>query len=161
MRMIAWIGAILLTIIVQSTVLPLFAYKGVRPDLLLLMVMSTGLLAGKEQGIGVGFFCGLLQDLASGNIFGLNTLSKMATGYAFGMVEGKVFKEHLFLPLLAGAVAAIVHTVVAFSLLGVWGYKVDMVPALLNQVLPFVLYNVVMAVPVHQIIYRLQKLGNQ
>ena len=56
MKTLVWIGAVLLTLIIQATLLPLIAYKGIRPDLLLIMVMSAGLLGGKEQGVGVGFF---------------------------------------------------------------------------------------------------------
>ena len=159
MKTLVWIGAVLLTLIIQATLLPLIAYKGIRPDLLLIMVMSAGLLGGKEQGVGVGFFCGVLQDLASGNIFGLNTLSKMATAYAFGLSESKVVKEHLLLPLLAGAVATLIHSTVSFMFLAFVGYKMELLPLLSNQVVPFMVYNVIVSIPMHQLVYRINKIS--
>ncbi|HEY3425112.1 MAG TPA: rod shape-determining protein MreD [Negativicutes bacterium] len=158
MRGIIWAGVIIVALILQSTIIPLLAVNGIRPDLLLIIVVSSGLLSGKEHGVGIGFFSGLLQDLVSGNIFGLNILAKLATGYVFGMAERKVFKEHILLPVLAMAVATVFHGAVILVLLVMFGYKVAVVPTFLHSTLPQVVYNVVVAIPVHQLIYRLNKI---
>ncbi len=155
MTTIIWLSMIVITAIIQSTVLPLIGFKGIVPDMLLVVVVSYALLSGKEKGFGVGFFTGLLQDLAFGNIFGINTLSKMAVGYFFGLAERKVFKEKVLLPVVATAVATLLHSLVMFIVLFLLGYKVDLLAALMNNVLPLIGYNVVIAIPVHHIVYRL------
>jgi len=154
MNTIIWLGVIVTTIIIQSTLLPLIAIKGICPDMLLVVVVSYALLSGKEKGVGMGFFAGLLQDLAFGNIFGINTLSKLATGYIFGLAERKVFKEHVLLPVAATAVATVFNGSVIFMVLFMLGYKVDLVAGIMNNVVPLVGYNVIIAIPVHHIIYR-------
>lgn len=156
MRPLVWGLLLLLALVLQSTILPLIAINGVRPDLLLIMVVSSGLLLGKEHGVGMGFFAGLLQDLASGNIFGLNTLSKLATGYFAGSLERKVFKENILLPVLAIVLATGFNGLIMLAMLIVFGYKVDVMPALTN-IMFVLLYNAVLAIPVHQAIYRLAR----
>lgn len=156
MRPLVWGLVVLLALVLQATIVPLISIRGVRPDLLLIIVVSSGLLLGKAQGVGMGFFAGLLQDLASGNIFGLNTLSKLATGYFAGSLERKVFKENILLPVLAIVVATVFNGLVMLITLLVFGYEVDVLPALTN-ILFILLYNAVLAIPVHRAVYRLAR----
>ena len=155
MKSIIWLLVIVIALIIQSTLLPLVAIKGICPDILLVIVVSYALLSGKEKGVGMGFFAGLLQDLAFGSIFGSNTLSKLATGYICGLAERKVFKEHVLLPIAATAMATMFNCLVMFMVLFMLGYKVDISSAIMNNIAPLVGYNVVIAIPVHHMIYRL------
>lgn len=157
MTALIWFAVIIAAIIIQATILPLFTVNGIRPDLLLIVVVSSSLLLGKEHGVGIGFFSGLIQDLASGNIFGINVLSKLATGYVSGLAERKVFKEHLLLPVLAIAIATIFSHAIIFLMLFLLGYKVDLGEAITGSVLPLAFYNMVLAIPVHKLIYHLSR----
>lgn len=158
MKAVFWGIIVIAALIIQATVMPLLAFHGVQPDLLLIVVVSSSLLLGKDQGVSIGFFSGLLQDLVGGNIFGLNTLSKLITGYLFGMAERKVFKEHILLPVLAMAVATICNSAISFILLFLLGYKIELMSAVINTVLPLLMYNVIVAIPVHQVIYRVSQI---
>lgn len=155
MKTIIWLSVIIVTIIIQSTWLPLVAIHGIYPDALLVIVVSYALLSGKEKGVGMGFFAGLLQDLASGSIFGTITLSKLATGYIFGLAERKVFKEHILLPVAATAVATVLNSLIMFMLLFMLGIKVDIISVAMNNILPLALYNLMIAIPIHHVVYRL------
>lgn len=162
MMPVIWGLLLVLVLVIQATLLPLIAVNGIRPDLLLIIVVSSALLLGKEQGVGLGFFAGLLQDLASGNIFGLNVLSKMLTGYLSGIMERKVFKENVLLPVLAVVLATAFNSIVVLATLVFLGFNVDLLAALLNIVYQ-VAYNAAWAIPVHQIVYRIarQKMAEQ
>ncbi|QJW45283.1 rod shape-determining protein MreD [bacterium BFN5] len=158
MKAVFWGIIVLTALMIQAIVMPLLTFHGVKPDLLLIVVVSSSLLLGKDQGVSIGFFSGLLQDLVGGNIFGLNTLSKLITGYLFGMAERKVFKEHILLPVLAMAVATICNSAISFMLLFLLGYKIELMSAIINTVLPLLMYNVIVAIPVHQVIYRVSQI---
>jgi rod shape-determining protein MreD len=161
MNMLIWLGVLVVTIIIQSTLMPLISVKGIHPDLLLVIVVSYALLSGKENGVGIGFFAGLLQDLVSGSIFGISTLSKLATGYIFGLAERKVFKEHVLLPILATLVATLFNGLVGIILLLIFGYKIDIAAAVMQNIVPLVGYNLIIAVPVHHVVYRLIKFTSE
>lgn len=152
---LVWIGLLLVTVAVQAVLLPFIFTPGTKPDILLIIVVACGLLAGKERAIGIGFFAGLLQDFASGNVFGLNTLSKMATGYTAGLFERKVFKESILLPVLAIILAALFNNVLMQALLFILGYKVAMISTFSYQVLPSLGYNILFCIPVHRLVYRI------
>lgn len=154
MRLLVWGLLLIIALILQATLVPLIAVQGIRPDLLLLAVVSSGLLLGKEQGVGIGFFAGLLQDLASGNIFGLNVLSKMTTGYVAGLLERKVFKENILLPVLAIVVATFFNGAITIFLMLVFGHKLDLPLAAMNVAMTSV-YNAILAVPMHRAVYSL------
>ncbi len=155
MKVILWIVVIGLTYVVQCALIPLATVNGIKPDLLLIVVISTGLLAGKEKGVAIGFFAGLLADIASGGIFGCHTLSKMAIGYGAGMLERKVFKENILLPLLAVMVATVLHSLLMTIILAVMGYKVEIISLVTHNLLPLMAYNIIMAIPIHMLIYKL------
>lgn len=156
MKPAVWGLTLVITLILQATLMPLVTVGGVHPDLLLLVVVSAGLLLGREHGVGMGFFAGLLQDLASGNIFGVSVLSKTATGYLAGLMERKVFKERVLLPLLAVVIATVFNNAIMLVLLFFFGFAVDM-PAAVDNTLFVLGYNAVLAIPVHQVVYRLAK----
>lgn len=152
---IVWAGLLFLTVVAQAVLLPFIFSNGIKPDILLIIVVASGLLAGHEQAVGIGFFAGLIQDFASGNIFGLNTLSKMATGYVAGLAERKVFKESIVLPVLAIVIATLFNSAVMQALLFLFGYKLDVFSMLKHQVLPSLGYNILFCIPVHRLIYRI------
>lgn len=156
MMPVIWGLLLVFTLVIQATVLPLIAINGIRPDLLLIIVMSSALLLGKEQGVGLGFFAGLLQDLASGNIFGLNVLSKMLTGYLSGIMERKVFKENVLLPVLAIILATVFNSAVMLLTLIFIGYDVDLTATLFNIGYQLA-YNAALAIPVHQLVCRIAR----
>ncbi len=149
MRALAWGLFIVITLVVQAVLVPLGAVNGIKPDLLLIIVVSAGLLYGKEAGIGTGFFAGVLQDMASGNIFGLNLISKMAMGHLFGLAERKVFKEHILLPILALALASVANSIIILIFVALRGYHVNWAEALTHSIFPTMLYNMAVAIPIH------------
>jgi rod shape-determining protein MreD len=155
MRAAFWIGFIFILLILQSTVMPLIFSSIHRPDLLLAAVVSAGLLFGKETAVGLGFFAGLLQDLASGNIFGLNLLPKILVGYLSGLAERNVFKESIILlPLFAVMAATVIQHLFIMVFLIFTGYPVEILEYLMHQIIPNAFFNMLAAVPVHYIIYR-------
>jgi len=161
MSTLIWLGLIVVMTIIQSTLLPLVAINGIYPDILLIMVISYALLSGKEKGVGMGFFAGLLQDLSFGSVFGIYTLSKLATGYFLGMAERKVFKEHIILPVAAVAVGTVLSGLILTMVLLLIGHEANILVAFINNILPQALYNLVIAIPVHHLVYRVTKFKSE
>jgi len=146
-------GLILILLVIQATIIPMMFTGSHRPDFLLAAVVSAGLLFGKETAIGVGFFAGLFQDLASGNIFGLNLLPKILVGYLFGLAERNVFKESILLPLFAVMAATVIQNLFTMFFLILSGYPVGIFEYLLHQIIPVAFFNMLAAIPVHYVIY--------
>ena len=57
-------GLVLLAVVLQVSVLSQVAVRGVVPDLALVLVVAVGLVRGARSGAIVGFWAGLLLDVA-------------------------------------------------------------------------------------------------
>ena len=67
-------------LVLQSTFFSLWAWTGVKPDLVTVIVILTGLLHGLAPGSLVGFLSGLVLDYAVGRLIGAGAVSKMLVG---------------------------------------------------------------------------------
>lgn len=152
-----WGGTVLTLLALQATVVPMLNVYGAKADLLLLLVVSASLLGGRNYGVAMGFFCGLLQDLAAGGFFGLNLISKLVVGYGLGMTEGKVFKDNRLLPILAAGGSTVGAGFLSLVLLTVLGQKIIWTDSLYKLLLPNAAYNMVLALFVHRLAKRIFK----
>ena len=59
-------GLVLVFFLLQCTIFPSLQLGGVRPDLLIILTVATGIIRGKKDGVLVGFFSGLLIDIQFG-----------------------------------------------------------------------------------------------
>jgi rod shape-determining protein MreD len=153
-----WGICLVVLYILQSSLLPIIAYNGVSPDILLIVVISFSLLRGSRFGFLMGFSAGLLEDLASGTFFGMNTFCKMILGYAFGLVEHKVFKENFFLPIMSMILATSLNYFISAFLMVLLGYRFNLIYHMEHILFPLLLYNVIFAFPVHKFVYKICEL---
>lgn len=152
-----WLLTIVAALVLQSTFFSVVTYHGIKPDLLLAVVISSSLLAGRDHGVVIGFFSGVLQDLVSGTFFGMHTFSKMVLGYCFGMAEAHVFKEHFLLPVIAMSLATLANTAILSTLMFFLGYQVNVFHYALSVLGPLLFYQVLLAIPIHKAIYRIHR----
>lgn len=85
---------------------------GVAADLLLLVAISAGMVAGPDDGAVVGFVCGLALDLLVQTPLGLSALVYCGTGYLVGLAQGSVVRASRLQPVLLTAAASAVATMV-------------------------------------------------
>ena len=72
----------------QFTLVTQFRIAGVSADLLLVVAIAAGIVAGAERGAVVGFVCGLCLDLMVVTPFGLGAISGLVAGVVAGSLEG-------------------------------------------------------------------------
>lgn len=65
---------IFMAAIIQVTLLDSFKIFGVKPDLLLIIVIFAGLFFNLKWAFALGIFAGILKDSLSASSFGINTL---------------------------------------------------------------------------------------
>ncbi|MCI6159109.1 MAG: rod shape-determining protein MreD [Selenomonadaceae bacterium] len=139
--------------VLQTSLLPMIAYHGVSADLLLLLVVSFAFLRGVREGALMGFLTGLLQDLATGTFFGVNTFTYLVLGLFFGSFSGRIFKEQFFLPVLCSLPAAAASYFILAVLMVLLGYRFNLTASMQYTLLPMFVYQLVFAYPVHRIAY--------
>lgn len=109
------IGFVLLFgIILQTTVVNYIAIFGVKPDLLLIIVVYLGFKRGSLTGEISGFFGGFLEDLFTGNLIGINALAKTIIGYIVGLARGKLAFENTITQVVITFIATLVGVIISF-----------------------------------------------
>ena len=153
-RLGIWFVIIILALIIQTSCLGIFFPSHIKPDLLLAIVISISLLYGKETGFFTGLFAGILQDLISGNIFGLNALSKMIIGYTLGLIESKVFKENTLLTIVSAIIATFLNAAFLSIFLYILNYKIEPFYFFINHFILSLIFNIIITVPIHHVLHK-------
>jgi len=97
---------LLLTVaILQTSAMPSLSLSGVMPDLMLLVVVSWSLLRGTREALLWALGGGLLLELLSGGPPGAMVVSLALSGVVTGMGELNLFRDSVWLPLVAGLLA--------------------------------------------------------
>ena len=148
-KFVIWAILILLLYVVQSSNLPYVSVHGISADLLMLFVVSFSFQNGSKNGAFIGFVSGLLQDLATGTFFGINIFIKMLVGYVCGKFSKQVFKEQVFLVVVAVALASTFHYTVSVAIMFMLGYYFNLLMHFNTVFIPMILFNVVFSLPVH------------
>lgn len=91
-RAAAAVWALFTALVLQVSVLPHFAFRGVVADVVLLVVVAVGLRHGSEAAMVLGFAGGLLLDLVppADHVAGRWALALLVAGYVSGRVSGRV-----------------------------------------------------------------------
>jgi rod shape-determining protein MreD len=103
-RLLALGVVLVVAVLVQSTVLARLRLAGVRPDLLVLAVVSVAVATEPTTGAVFGFVAGLVADLLFDLPVGVSALVYTAVGFAVGTVRVYVTSHRPLVHLvLAGA----------------------------------------------------------
>jgi rod shape-determining protein MreD len=143
--------------IVQGTVLPHLAIRGVFPELPVLAVASWSLLRGSRQGLVWGFIAGLAVDLLSGAPFGAATLAMLAAGGLAGLARDRSLQLRMFLPVVTAFLATAVYALVFLTVIRLSGQAVPWLDTLYRIVLPAAGLNAVLMPVVYGLLYLLHR----
>ena len=136
-------GAIIVvTLLIQLTLINSITILGVKPDLIMVVVVVFSLLKGEKEGTISGFASGLLQDIFSTGLLGINALAKTVIGFTCGILKEKIFREHiLFLIPVITFIASITQSILIFLLLRAFGIEYNLAWSLKQVALPEALYS--------------------
>lgn len=129
-----------LAAIVQATVLDRFS-GGPRPDLVLLIVLSWGILRGLAEGAVGGITGGLALDLLSAAPFGLHTSLLAMLGTLTALGEANLFRGNLPLFSMTAALATVVFHGGALLILQAAGQQAVGLHRFIQFVVPTALLN--------------------
>lgn len=139
-------------LILQGTI---FTLLGIKPDLILVSVVSIALLKGSDLGATWGLIFGLLEDLLNGRFLGACALSKMITGFLAGYLEKNIFKDNPLVPFVCMLGFTIFNELLMFFLLNAFRYQLSFLPTLAFKIFPLAIYNAIFSPLVFFALYRL------
>ena len=141
-------------VVLQVAAIAKLHVLGASPDIVPLLVGAIGLLGGSVAAAVVGFFCGLLLDLALGQPLGSSALVLTAVGYAVGRYREVRDPAHglIAIPVGAAATAGYVLGTAALSFMLEIGAEVSGI--VFREMLITVILNSLVALLVFPIVRR-------
>lgn len=91
-----WLAAALATAVAFAAQTSLFgniSLWGIRPDLVLVVVVAYGLHYGPAPGAVLGLVAGFFVDVYGGRLIGMGGLAKLTAGAVAGLIGETVFRE--------------------------------------------------------------------
>lgn len=95
--------------LLQSTATNRIEIRGVKPDLVLLLVVIGTLIYGSSSGLLWAFVGGLALDLFSGGPLGSSSLALMAAALVAGIGHHTLSRFNILVPLVAIVAATLVY----------------------------------------------------
>jgi len=135
----------LILLLIDVTVSPWISIQGWSPDLLLIYVMLFSAQKGKNGGLLVGLFAGILQDFTGGVSLGLLALAKSNLGFWFGYwIEKNGISLSIWLMSLIILISVLIQDtwVALFTL---QGSEIEFGQYILGNVLPISIYSAFIA----------------
>ncbi len=151
------IPLLLLLSLLQSTTVARFKLAGVKPDLVLLMVIIGALVYGARPAVLWAFIAGLGLDIFSGGPLGASSLALMASALVAGLGHRPLSRFNILVPLAAAALGTLIYAAVYLTILGVLevagvsSLQLPLLDTVRDIVLPVTLYNtalMLLALPV-------------
>jgi rod shape-determining protein MreD len=87
MRYIVLAFLAFIALVLETTLFNELIVAGVKPDLILIIVILYALFNGPRQGAFVGLGLGFIEDLFQAKYFGLNMASKFTIGLLIGFLK--------------------------------------------------------------------------
>lgn len=138
----------------QSSILGAIQIVGGTADLVLVSVAAVALLRGSIYGAGAGFFAGLVLDTANLATLGQTSLLLTIAGYWIGRYGETTGRDRSHAPLLSVAVITVLYALASVALHVVLGDPVDARAALLEALVPAILLNLLLTIPIYALARR-------
>lgn len=152
LRKIFTIFIIFLGFILQCSVFSHISLGGIVPNILLIITATFGFMRGQNEGMFVGFLCGLIVDIFFGSPFGFVTFLYTVIGYFNGFFKNIFYPEDIKLPmvLITGSelIFCILYYVFEFLLRG----RLNIGYYFIHVMLPEIVYTVIITLPLYGLI---------
>lgn len=154
-KMLIYVVAVYFIVLLQSTLINYIAIFNVKPNLVVIFIVSIALLRGNVEGACLGFFAGLTQDMLSGKAVGPFALMGMYTGLIIGSVNRRLYRENFLVCIFFTFITSMVYEFIVFvPTLMITGYQ-ELLFVLKGVIVPEAVYNSVLSILIYILAIRI------
>lgn len=140
------LAAVVVTaLLFQVSLFSQFSFDGARPDVMILVAVAGGFVAGSERGAVIGFVSGLAYDLVLTTPLGLSAFVYTLVGYTVGAVGNSVVRSAAWIGPVVVAVGSAAGMVLYAVVAEVLGQAAFTGPPLTSIVVVVAAVNTVLA----------------
>lgn len=151
---------ILVSILLQSAICPMIAIASIKPNLLIILTVSFGLMRGRKEGMMTGFFCGLLTDIFFESIIGFNALIYLWVGYFSGYFYRIFYDDDIKTPLFLISISDFAYGIIQYGFMFLLRGRIQFFYYLGRVIIPEVIYTLLLTILFYRMLYAInQKLS--
>jgi len=148
---------IIISFLLQSTVFQSLSIGSISPNLMVILASSFGFMGGKKEGMTVGFFCGLLEDIFYGRLLGMHAMIYMYIGYANGYFNHIFYGDDIKLPIFLISVSELAYGLGSYMIMFVMRSRFAFTYYLRRIIFPELLYTIIMTLVFYRFIYMVNR----
>ncbi len=156
-RKITIVLLILISYLVQSTMIRILPMGGVAPNFLIILTSSFGFMRGKKEGMYIGFISGLIIDILFGNLIGFYALIYMMIGYLNGFFASIFYPEDVKLPMILITSSELVYCFLIYVFRFLIQGKLRFGYYFLHIILPEIVYTIFVTIIIYKIILNINE----
>lgn len=157
LRKITVAAFILICFILQCSVFGSLAFAGIVPNLLIVLTSSFGFMRGEKEGLVIGFFCGLLNDIFFGGFLGFYALLMMYIGYLNGKFSKIFYPEDIKLPLVLIVISDLSYGIICYVLTFMLRSRFHFSYYFIHIILPEALYTILITLLLYPLILKVNE----
>lgn len=142
LRRIVVIFMIIIGYLLQTTLFKAITLAGIVPNILLIITSAFGFMRGKNEGMFIGFFSGLLIDIFFGKIIGFYALIYLFIGFVNGFFRRIFYPEDIKLPMILIGLSDLLYCFLCYIFLFLLRGKLHLGYYFVHIMLPEVVYTV-------------------
>lgn len=156
-RVITYTICILLLTVLQTTLVDYISINGIKPNLLLVFVVSAAILRGNVEGAAIGFSTGLILDMLFGRVLGFFALLGFYLGIVIGSVNKRVYRENYLVAIVLTFVSSVIYEGLVYLLNAFMKGNVELLVPLVKAILIEAAYNSGIAIIIFALVIRLNR----
>lgn len=142
---------VLINFFLQSSILPYIGIFGVVPNTGLLIIIAVSLFKGRYYGGFLGLIIGLLQDIVFSPVIGINAFIYFFAGYFVGLVENKLTKDNVLIPLLFSIFGIIYYNFSYYVFMYFLSRDIPFLSFAKDVLLIEIIYSSILSIPIYKI----------
>lgn len=149
---------IVFSFLLETAVFGQMSLAGVVPKITIILTASFGFMRGEEDGMIIGFFCGLLCDIFFGDVLGFYALILTFIGFFNGKFSRIFYPEDIRLPLGLIIISDLSYGVICYCLMFLLRGRFAFPFYFTSVILPEALYTIVVSVVFYPFVLKLNQL---
>ena len=150
-RIICSFVMMIILYLIQTTIFNKITVAGIKPNVVIILVVLIGYKSGKIPGMLMGFFMGLFLDLTESDYIGYYSLIYLIIGYLVGFSNKLYTNDSTLIPLgLVGASDFMLNFLIFIT-----GFllrnRLDLPYYMMRIILPEVVYTIIVSVLLYRI----------
>ncbi len=138
--------------ILESTIFSRLEILNVVSNISLIYIVIVSLIRGKKLGSFLGLFLGIFRDIFFSPALGANALIYFFIGYSVGMLESKLTKENIIVPISLVAISTIFYNILYLMIMFFLKQNISVFYVFRRILVLEILYNILLTIPLYKIL---------